>query len=73
MKNKDEKAKEPYEPEDTPTPPQVIEPNSKRSRENPVEEENRPDNRQNVQKDANKQERPHLLADEADIDDETTI
>lgn len=35
------KIREPFEPHKTPEPPQIIEPNSKRERENPVEDKDR--------------------------------
>lgn len=37
MEKNREKIKEPFEPEDTPKPPQIIEPNTERQRENPIE------------------------------------
>lgn len=70
--DKDEKIREPYEPDDTPTPPQIIEPNSGRERENPVEgkdkSERKPGNRPQKQG-----EKEHLLSEDADLNDETTI
>lgn len=66
------KIREPYEPGQTPKPPQIIEPNTERERENPVENKNRPDARDEKKPQAT-ESKPHLLSDEADIDDETTI
>jgi len=77
MKNDKKNIKEPYEPNDTPKPPQVIEPNSGRERENPVTEDERTEasgrNEKRNNPDAAHSEKQHLLADDAEIDDETTI
>jgi hypothetical protein len=66
---KNKKIREPFEPGDTPKPPQIIEPNAERQRENPVGEESRatktPDN--------NSAKKNKMMGDEAEIDDETTI
>lgn len=72
MKNDKKKIKEPYEPKDTPKPPQIIEPNSGRQRENPVKDDDRPESSAE-NKGSSHRERQHLLADDAEIDDETTI
>jgi hypothetical protein len=72
MKNDKKKIKEPYEPRDTPKPPQIIEPNSGRERENPVKDDERPENK-SADPGPSGNKRQHLLADEAEIDDETTI
>ncbi len=69
MKNENIKIREPYEPKDTPKPPQIIEPNSKQQRENPVEGE--AESRKSPGKKPDKKQ--HLLSDDADINDETTI
>ena len=66
------KIREPYEPDQTPKPPQIIEPNSERERENPVENKDRPDERDD-RKAGTTGAKPHLLSDDAEIDDETTI
>ncbi len=77
MKKDKKNIKEPYEPNDTPKPPQVIEPNSGRERENPVTEDERTEasarNEKRSSPDAAHSEKQHLLADDAEIDDETTI
>ena len=71
--NKDrEKIKEPYKPEDTPRPPQNIDPDTGRKRENPVEGNARPSG-EPESKTAGKSEKSHLLDEDTDIDDETTI
>lgn len=76
MKDKRKDIKEPYEPQDTPEPPQIKEPH--RDREHPVQDSNRPDAR-NAEKTGQKEtkeeqkDQPHLMSDEAEIDDETTI
>lgn len=72
MKNGKKKIKEPFEPKDTPKPPQIIEPDNGRKRENPVKEDDRPENNAKTNS-AGNSERQHLLADDAEIDDETTI
>lgn len=68
----DKKIREPYEPDDTPKPPQIIEPNSEGEREKPIEKRDRPDDRDEI-KPGEGGTKPHLLSDEAEIDDETTI
>jgi hypothetical protein len=81
MNSDDKKDKrDPYNAEDTPTPPQVMDPNDESAR-NPKES----GNRKPEPTDARGQDRPnkdsneastgknHLLSDEADISDETTI
>ena len=72
MKNDKKEIKEPYEPENTPQPPQIIEPNSGRERENPVKDDERPNNR-TAGTERSGPAKQHLLADDAEIDDETTI
>ena len=73
MKKQEKKIKEPYEPQDTPKPPQIIEPNSGKKRENPIEDkEGQPASPDNSV--SGKTRGPqHLLSEEADIDDETTV
>ena len=70
MKDKKEKIKEPYEPENTPNPPHIIDPND-RNRENPIEDQGRKDER--PANTASQHTKPHLLSEETDIDDETTV
>jgi hypothetical protein len=72
MKKDKKKIKEPFEPEDTPKPPQIIEPNSQRQRENPIKEDDRPD-KNAADAGGVKQEKAHLLGDDTEINDETTI
>ena len=72
MKKEKRKIKEPFAPEQTPSPPQIIEPNSRQQRENPVGEEEKPDQRKE-EKGQQQPTRHHLLSDDADIDDETTL
>jgi hypothetical protein len=59
------KEKEPFKPQDTPKPPQALEPNNRKQ----------PDDgdRENISKSNAPGSRKHLLNEEADIDDETTI
>jgi hypothetical protein len=71
MKDDRRKIKEPFEPKDTPKPPQIIEPNSGRKRENPVQDQKR--NKTEPGNAAAEKEEQHLLGDDADISDETTI
>jgi hypothetical protein len=72
MENDRKNIQEPFEPEDTPKPPQIIEPDSGRKRENPVGDETR-NKKEPAKKSAEKDAKPHLLSDDADITDETTI
>ena len=72
MKKEREKIKEPYKPEDTPQPPQRIDPDTGRQRENPVEGKGTP-SRGAENNTAKESERSHLLDEDTDIDDETTI
>jgi hypothetical protein len=69
MKDEKKKIKEPYEPEDTPKPPHIIDPNDTK-RENPIEDKERSEGRPAT---TPGQTKPHLLSEEADIDDETTV
>ena len=70
MKDEKKKIKEPYEPEDTPKPPHIIDPND-RKRENPIEDKERSEGR--PASTAPDKSTPHLLSEDADIDDETTV
>lgn len=79
-KQKDKKnIREPFRPEDTPNPPQIIDPNDREKRKTPVEDKpvrRKDSDRSAEQKNTNaadKQEKPHLLGDDADISDETKI
>jgi len=83
------KSRDPYKPEETPKPPHVMEPNKEGEREAgrsggsaPASEDTRaqqkPDNEAGTvdeEKEVNTEGRTrnHLLSDDADIDDETTI
>lgn len=69
---KEKKIKEPYEPDDTPNPPQIIEPHPGIDGEKPVEDKDRTKRTLDSETETPKG-RNHLLADETDIDDETTI
>ena len=71
MEKDREKIQEPFDPQDTPRPPQIIEPDSGRQRENPVKDEKR-EQHTSAKKSA-QNEKQHLLADESDISDETTV
>ncbi len=73
MKKNDKKIREPYEPKDTPKPPQIIDPNIEQQRENPVEGDSRSKGSRPTVDDDKRTEKQHLLSDETDIDDETTI
>ena len=72
MKKDRKDIREPFEPKDTPKPPQIIEPNSGRQRENPVQDERR-DKKETTKPAETKETKPHLLGDDTDISDETTI
>lgn len=72
MEKERKKIKEPYEPENTPRPPQNIEPELDQQRKNPVEEKGRTPGGPDKKKDG-RSEKSHLLNENADIDDETTI
>lgn|GEM_PF-3930228 len=72
MKDKKEKHREPYRPEDTPNPPQIIDPQGEREKENPVEGKSASERRK-PDPEASKDGKQHLLSDESDIEDETTI
>ncbi len=66
--------KEPFKPEDTPTPPQAMHPGSPDGTENVLGKREKPDQQNDRKK---KEEQPEkkkkLLGDETEIDDETTI
>lgn len=68
MKKEKKNIREPYDPKRTPKPPQIIEPNRGAQRENPIEKKE--DHEGSSAKPAQKN---HLLSENADIDDETTI
>ena len=57
MEKNRKKIKEPYEPEDTPQPPQIIEPNAESQRENPIEGKEERKKNPDTQKDE-KQKKP---------------
>ena len=66
------KIKEPFDPHKTPKPPQIIDPNTEKQRKNPIENKGGREN--NPGNPAEKSEtKPHLLSEESDISDETTI
>lgn len=67
---KNKKIREPFDPADTPKPPQIIEPNAEQQRENPLAVE---ENRKEKTSANEKNKKPRLLADEAQINDDTTI
>jgi hypothetical protein len=71
MKKKDNKIEEPYRPEETPRPPQIIEPNAREERENPDKE--KAGEKAAVEKGESKKAKSPALGDEPDIHDETTI
>jgi hypothetical protein len=71
MENKDKKVKEPYSPEETPRPPQIIDPNARKDRENPIEEKTKKKTPAESRKSGTKK-KPEL-GDEPEIHDETTI
>lgn len=72
MNKENEKIKEPYKPEDTPKPPQIIEPDSGRKKENPVQDKSNSE-RSPGKAGQKEDEKQHLLSDDTDINDETTV
>lgn len=72
MEDERKKIKEPFDPKDTPNPPQEIDPDINRKRENPVAEQGRKAGKPDDKK-SDKPQMGHLLDEEADINDETTI
>jgi hypothetical protein len=72
MKKDKKKIREPFEPKDTPKPPHIIEPNSRSQRENPVDGESR-SNKSPDDKNSEEPSKAHLLGDDTEINDETTI
>jgi hypothetical protein len=72
MKKDSKKIKEPFQPHGTPEPPQIKEPNGGRERENPIQDRDRKE-RGSENAGDQKTSKPHLLAEDSDIDDETTI
>jgi len=74
MNKQNKKIKEPFDPEKTPKPPQIIDPNSKQKKENPIENKGGAENaNESAKKASEPAHRQHLLSDDADIDDETTV
>jgi hypothetical protein len=68
-KEKENPVEEPYSPEDTPRPPQIIDPNAREEREHPIKDKG--EGAEKAQKP--KPARSPALGDEPDIHDETTI
>lgn len=66
---KENKIREPFKPEDTPRPPQIIDPEVKSARKNPGEEKKE----KSSTGDKDKSGKSGLLSDQAEINDETTI
>lgn len=66
---KEKKIREPFKPEDTPRPPQIIDPALKSARENPGEEKKQKPSTG----DKDISGKPGLLSEQAEINDETTI
>ena len=74
MEKEKKNIREPYEPENTPTPPQIIDPEKREDRKHPVNEDDAPRGQQDRSTERpGKDEKGHLLSERADIDDETTI
>jgi hypothetical protein len=72
MKQDKNKIKEPYHPEKAPNPPQILDPNlSKERNEKRMPEENKENKSESSGKTSG--HRHKLLDSDADIDDETTI
>lgn len=70
MNEENKKIKEPYEPGKTPEPPQRVDPNVGRQE---GEIKNKRSEKKPEKKRDQKEENPHLLSDDAQINDETTI
>jgi hypothetical protein len=71
MKEESKKIKEPYDPGKTPEPPQRVDPNVGRQKEGEVK--NKQSEKKPEKKTDEKEENSHLLNDNAQINDETTI
>jgi hypothetical protein len=71
MDKERKKIKEPFDPQKTPKPPQIIDPNTEKQRRNPVENKGRENNPGNSPE--RNETKPHLLSEDTDISDETTI
>ncbi|HEX8039303.1 MAG TPA: hypothetical protein VF490_09125 [Chryseosolibacter sp.] len=70
MEKKKKGNREPYRPEDTPQPPQQMDPGGRAK--DRTERQNSPDKRAGETTDP-APGKHHLLSDQADIDDETTV
>ena len=66
---KEKKIREPFNPEETPRPPQTIDPQVTPTRKKPGEEKKLT----SADSDKDKSGKPGLLSDQAQINDETTI
>lgn len=81
MEDDRKKIKEPYPPEQTPSPPQIIDPSGRKERNEddmPIEDKKQPKAKHPSEKPAEddnrkSEERPKMLGDETEIEDETTI
>jgi hypothetical protein len=80
MDNKKDKIEEPYSPENTPNPPQIIDPNKREETpgNEPVQaKDSRPAeakaNRKKNDQPGEPEKKEKLLSDDAQINDETTI
>lgn len=70
MKNEDKKIQEPFSPDGTPRPPQVIDPSADKRKSNPANQEKGKEKQKN---ESGKTQKQGLLGDDTDISDETTI
>jgi hypothetical protein len=77
MKQDKNKIKEPYSPEHTPNPPQIIDPSlpkERNERDEPVENRGKDKQQGTDSQKPKKEKKPKLLGEsETEIDDETTI
>jgi hypothetical protein len=77
MDNKKDKIEEPYSPDHTPNPPQIIDPNNRDEQpgNEPVQAKKSPsqDVKAKNQKPGEPEKKEKLLSEDADISDETTI
>lgn len=70
MKKQNKNIQEPYDPQKTPKPPQIIDPENAQKKENPIERKERDEASKTATASPNRQ---HLLSEDAEIDDETTV
>lgn len=70
MSEENKKKREPYDPQNTPDPPQRIEPDAVQAQPDASDRQGKDSGPEDKE---NEKGRPHLLDEETGIDDETTI